>query len=76
MRSVTLPGCSTLPLCLPCTGSLALIKAVIECALVLLLSCLHQERKTRTVPQTISVSVIAPEVSSAQTPCDDTFQHF
>lgn len=75
MRSITLPGCSTLPLRLPCTSGLELLKAVLESALMLLLSCWHQERKTRTVPQTISVSVIAPQVSSAQTPCDDTLQH-
>lgn len=37
---------------------LALLKAALKCALVLLLSCWHQERETRTVPQTISVSVI------------------
>lgn len=66
LRSMTLPGCSMLPLLLPCPMGLVLPP----------LSCWDQEGKTRPVPQTISVAVTAPLVSSAQTPCDDTLQCF
>ena len=50
-----------------------LLEAVPEGTLMLLLSCWDQEGKTRAVPQTISVTVTAPLVSSGQTRCDGTF---
>lgn len=76
LRSMTLPGCSMLPLLLPCPMGLVLLEAVLKGALVPPLSCWDQEGKTRPVPQTISVAVTAPLVSSAQTPCDGTLQCF